>query len=185
MLTLCLIIGMLPGVTLPAAAAGGKTVYVGGSGEGHYATLQEAYAALGGAAGTIMLTGNTQLTEPLRISSDVEISGSGTISPTGGNWTATNPGNSGAPYNTMIQITGGTVTMGPGVIVDANSMCRCISVNTTDGAAKLVLDGTPTCPKRAGSAHLTPIGPRWWSTPLRHLEYLSPAVRGYRRIPAT
>lgn len=142
LLTLCLIIGMLPGVTLPAAAAGGKTVYVGGSGEGHYATLQEAYAALGGAAGTIMLTGNTQLTEPLRISSDVEISGSGTISPTGGNWTATNPGNSGAPYNTMIQITGGTVTMGPGVIVDANSMCRCISVNTTDGAAKLVLDGT-------------------------------------------
>ena len=48
LLTLCLIIGMLPGVTLPAAAAGGKTVYVGGSGEGHYATLQEAYAALGG-----------------------------------------------------------------------------------------------------------------------------------------
>ena len=42
----------------------------------------------------------------------------------------------------MIQITGGTVTMGPGVIVDAKSMCRCISVNTTDGAAKLVLDGT-------------------------------------------
>lgn len=80
LLTLCLIIGMLPGVTLPAAAAGGKTVYVGGSGEGHYATLQEAYAALGGAAGTIMLTGNTQLTEPLKISSDVEISGSGTIS---------------------------------------------------------------------------------------------------------
>lgn len=35
LLTLCLIIGMLPGVTLPAAAAGGKTVYVGGSGEGH------------------------------------------------------------------------------------------------------------------------------------------------------
>ena len=34
LLTLCLIIGMLPGVTLPAAAAGGKTVYVGGSGEG-------------------------------------------------------------------------------------------------------------------------------------------------------
>ena len=86
LLTLCLIIGMLPVVTLPAAAAGGKTVYVGGSGEGHYATLQEAYAALGGAAGTIMLTGNTQLTEPLKISSDVEISGSGTISPTGDNW---------------------------------------------------------------------------------------------------
>lgn len=142
LLTLCLIIGMLPGVTLPAAAAGGKTVYVGGSGEGHYATLQEAYAALGGAAGTIMLTGNTQLTEPLKISSDVEISGSGTISPTGDNWKPSNPGNSGPPYNTMIQITGGTVTMGPGVIVDAKSMCRCISVNTTDGAAKLVLDGT-------------------------------------------
>ena len=62
--------------------------------------------------------------------------------PTGDNWKPSNPGNSGPPYNTMIQITGGTVTMGPGVIVDAKSMCRCISVNTTDGAAKLVLDGT-------------------------------------------
>ena len=50
------------------------------AGRGTMPRSRKPYAALGGAAGTIMLTGNTQLTEPLKISSDVEISGSGTIS---------------------------------------------------------------------------------------------------------
>lgn len=141
LMVLSLTLGLLPAFSTPAEAAGG-TVTVGPGGD-----LPAAIASLGSSGGIINLTGDIYLTQPAKISTDIVFAGAGTIRANGDAWTSTVVAEGSGKYNTMIQITGGTTTIGQGITVDAMSKCRAISVegdrNNPDapGAPTLILDG--------------------------------------------
>ncbi len=134
LLILCLLMGQFPTYVLAAPVQAGETIPVDA---GDSTKLLSAVSDLNQAgSGTIDLKGGEYyITKPLNITSNIKITGSGTIQPIGTNWSPEGDGGADGPYGNLITVQGEEtlLTIDGSITIDPNSKCRAIYV--TSGAS--------------------------------------------------